>query len=351
MITGTPLQKAVAAYRPVFYVLMAFAAVTLVQSIYLGVPLSDFSDVKPMALVAIIKFIIFMFILTVFSFCSVRFSIVAFKKKFSSYLESDAFCFGVLGAFILISCSILFIIQKCFVAYLNPFGFWDPLFMEWDRALHGGQFPQDYMMRAVDRMPWIAKMLDIVYMLWFLVLYLTGAYCLYCDRNFRRRMHFMWAYIFTFLLVGSFSAIALSSVGPVFYGDFLPDLDNPYVPLVQHLAEMDRLMGLQFVSERHWLLKWTTDSQFIDLNSISAMPSMHNATMLFAAIYLKNVNKIAFGTVAVMAVLVYFASVYCGFHYALDAYVGYAIVLAIWPLTGWLIKRLYPDTENMVLTR
>lgn len=351
-MTGqTSLQKAVAAYKPLFYVVAAFAAVTALQAIYLGVPLSDFSDARPMFLVALVKFIVFMVILALITFISCRCSVASFKKRVADYLENDTFCFGILGAFILISCSILFIIQKCFVPYFNPYGFWDPLFMAWDRALHGRQFPQDYIMAVVNTFPWVAKFLDIVYMLWFLVLYLTGAYCLYCDRNFRRRMHFMWAYVLTFLIVGSFLAIVLSSVGPVFYGDFFPAIANPYIPLMQHLDEMNAKMGLQFVSERHWLMTWTTNDQFIDMNSISAMPSMHNATMLFAAIYLKSVNRFAFWLVSIMAVFVLFASVYCGFHYAIDAYVGYGLVLLIWPLAGYLIKRLYPDTENMILTR
>lgn len=343
-------------YKPIAAVVAVFTLVTAAQAFYLKAPLADFSEIKPMVGISLIKFVVFMAVLGLIAFVSGGYSLAALRKRAADYCQSEVFLFGLIGAIIMVICSVLFILQKCFIPYFNPFGFWDPLFVEWERALHGGTLPQQWMISLVAQLPWLPKMLDITYGLWFIVLYLTGAYCLYCDRDLQRRLHFLWGYVLTFIVGGSIAALAFSSVGPIFYAEMISASGvDPYAFLHSHLAAQDARVGLSFVHDRHWLVDWTTDAEVINLNSLSAMPSMHNATMLFAAIYLKSVNRTAFWLVAGLTPLVFLASVYCGFHYAIDGYAGYLLVLALWPLAGraagWSVKRLCPDGKNMLLTR
>ncbi len=343
-------------YKPIAAVVALFTLVTAAQAVFLKIPPSDFSEITPMIGISLIKFLIFMAVLCLIAFVRGGYSIAALKARVSVYCQSEVFLFGLMGTLLMLGCSILFILQKCFIPYFNGFGFWDPIFVGWEKALHAGHFPQEWMISLVAHLPWLPKMLDITYGLWFIVLYLTGAYCLYCDRNLQRRLHFLWGYVLTFIVGGSIAALAFSSVGPIFYAELIAQGSvDPYAFLHSHLAAEDARVGLSFVHDRHWLVDWTTDAEVINLNSISAMPSMHNATMLFAAIYLKSVNRTAFWLVAGMTPLVFLASVYCGFHYAIDGYAGYLLVLALWPVAGWAarrsVKRLCPDGKNVLLTR
>lgn len=346
----SPLGMAIQRHKPLYLVMLVVAFITALQSVYIGVPLADFSDVFKMLLIALLNFLFFVLMMAVVVLVRVR-SFTAFKKIASSYTESQVFAHGLVGMGALISVAILFIIQKCFVNILHPFGFWDPIFIVWDKALHFGRYPHEFIVQAVDQWPILARVMDISYTLWFPIVFWTGGYALFCDTNLRRRMHFLWVYILTFIVIGGATALAFSTAGPVFFGDFFLNVPNPYKPLVDHLDVMNAKMTLGFVVEREWLLYWTNNDQYIDMNSIAAMPSMHNAKMLFCALYLRSVNRFFFWLVAILCVPVFFATIYCGFHYALDAYVGYGMVLVIWFGMKGMINRLYPDIQSVVLNR
>lgn len=344
------LGQAFRDHRGLYLVMGLVALVILAETIYLGVPLSDFSEIAIMLVLVFVKFFIFMSFMGAVAFYRAG-SWAQFKKMAASYFESPAFSYGLAGAGILISAAILFIIQKCYANAFNPIGFWDPYFAAWDKALHFGHYPQEYIIMVVNRFPLLARVMDIAYGVWFLAMFITGGYCLYADTNKERRMHFMWAYVVTFIIVGNIAATALMSVGPVFFGDFYPNLPNPYQFLLTHLDAINAKETLGFVAERHWLVEWTRNDQYIDFNAISAMPSMHNATMLFCALYWRQINRKAYLLTVTLAVAVFFATIYCGFHYAIDAYVGYAMVLPVWFIVGRYTKRLYSTPETMVLNR
>lgn len=351
-MTNPLLKKAINAHRWQLIIVGLMWLLIAVQSVRLGVTWSDFiNDVQPFIMTAFFKFCITMLVLGTIVFVQKKFSFWPFEKKANIYLNSETFFFGLVGSFIIVSASIIFIIEKCFIPFYNPFGFWDPLFAEWDRLLHFGYHPHEFLMPIADAFPPFAKLLDYCYFFWYLAITLTVTYCLYCDRNFRRRMHYIWAYIITFLFAGSSMALAFSSVGPLFYGDFILNTPNPYQDLMSHLAMINERTGLNFFEHKHILINWVRNSEIIDKNSILAMPSMHNATMLFAAVYLRTVNRYVFWGACVMVVLVFLGSVYTGLHYAIDAYVAYGVVIIIWLLTGRLIKKLYPGTENTILSR
>ncbi len=79
------------------------------------------------------------------------------------------------------------------------------------------------------------------------------------------------------------------------------------------------------------------------LQGISAMPSMHNATTLLIVLACWHLSKfVRFLTIA-LAVLIFIGSIHLGWHYAVDAYLAWAITLAVWfgvkPLAVWWESR------------
>jgi hypothetical protein len=341
-----PLRKAFDTHRWLLLTVCLAWLVTALQCAYLGVTWADFlDDFGPALGIVFFKFLLLMLVLAAITFARLGFLWRSFEKTTNDYLSSETFFFGLVGAVVVVSASVIFIIQKCFIPFFNPFGYWDPVFAKWDLALHFGHYPHEYLVPIALRYPLFAQVLDCGYYAWYAVIAMTCTYCLYCDRNLRRRMRYLWSYVIAFLIVGSSLALVFSSVGPLFFSDFMPHAVNPYQGLIEHLSLMNDRVGLHFFAQRHWLLEWVRNDQFIDANSISAMPSMHNATMLFSALYLRTINRTAFGITCGMTVLVFLGSVYTGFHYAIDAYAGYGLIALIWWLTGGLVKRLYPQAD------
>lgn len=338
------------AHRPLYLAMLAALGITAGQVAWLGLGFSDFHHYRFFLGAIFVHFAATMALLAGIAFFTGGMRWSRLRERARAYVESETFLFGLAGTIILSTGAALFIVQKCFIPHLHPFGYWDPIFAAADKWVHFGAYPHEYVVPLVERFPWTARVIDISYFGWYVILTATGIYCLYLERNFARRMQFIWGYLLTFLLCGCVAAMAFSSVGPVFYGDFIGGA-NPYLPLMEHLERLNASMRLNFFAERHWLVDWTRNEAVIDPNSISAMPSMHNATMLFSALYWRSIHRGMFLFVAAMAALVFVGSIYTGFHYAIDAYVAYGMVAALWYMSGRLVKKLYPDLQGLALSR
>src|SRR5262245_29974527 len=72
---------------------------------------------------------------------------------------------------------------------------------------------------------------------------------------------------------------------------------------------------------------------------ISAMPSMHNATTLLFATAAFKVNRVAGWLLSVHAALIFLGSIHLGWHYAVDSYLAWPLMLLVWclslPIARW----------------
>ncbi|MEX2741195.1 phosphatase PAP2 family protein [Rhizobium mongolense] len=74
-------------------------------------------------------------------------------------------------------------------------------------------------------------------------------------------------------------------------------------------------------------------------SGISAMPSVHVGLVVLNALFLSSLNR-WLGVVGwAFAAMIFYGSVYTGWHCAVDGYVATAVALAIWWLTGRLIHQ------------
>jgi hypothetical protein len=144
------------------------------------------------------------------------------------------------------------------------------------------------------------------------------------------RIRYLWAVSLTLCICGTILATLLASVGPIFYYEFTGE------PRYQEFHQV--LSALPFsdmINEpAAYLLATYRAGEFSLGTGISAMPSVHVALAVLNAYLLSSVNRWA-GTIGwSFAALIFYGSVYTGFHYALDGVVSIVVVSAIWWATG-----------------
>lgn len=137
---------------------------------------------------------------------------------------------------------------------------------------------------------------------------------------------YLWSMILTFLVCGTLLAYAFSSVGPVFYADVLGD--GRYDALTARLGQldgMDKVLGYAA-----YLYASYEGQQAVFGTGISAIPSMHVAVVTLNGWLFTSLNRWA-GLVAwLFAAIILLGSVYTGWHYAIDGYLSFLAVTAIW---------------------
>ncbi|MBP1850423.1 phosphatase PAP2 family protein [Rhizobium halophytocola] len=210
---------------------------------------------------------------------------------------------------------------KSNIPNLVPF-YADPWIARAGLWLHGNQ-----PWKIAHRLPDITGLLiDIVYSrVWFgLVLgTLMVAAVIEPSKRFRRLCS---AFLATLIINGTILAIALSSVGPIFYHDFYSGQEfnglnaaiasNPYINDVPLYAD--------------YLLESYRSGMALLGSGISAMPSVHVSLAVLTAWYLTSFGPVR-GTIGwLLAALILLGSVYTGWHYALDGYLAILSTSLIW---------------------
>lgn len=141
---------------------------------------------------------------------------------------------------------------------------------------------------------------------------------------------YLSAMVLTLIVCGTVLAMVLSSVGPVFYGQFFGD--DRFAELIQVLnaSEFHRptLAIAQYLHSNY-----AEGAPEIG-SGISAAPSVHVAIATLNAFFLATLNR-WLGVVGwAFAAIIMFASVYTGWHYSADGYISIAVVSLIWWTTG-----------------
>lgn len=142
-----------------------------------------------------------------------------------------------------------------------------------------------------------------------------------------QKIRFALVFQFCWLLVAGFLAVAFSSVGPVMVSDFYAD--TSFAPLLMQLEE-----AAPSVLRIKDLLIATMDDPLI-ISGISAMPSMHVAIAVLAALWIQRLKRTPL-TIAAWsyAAAIYVSSIHLGWHYATDGLLSAPIVILFWWLAG-----------------
>lgn len=137
---------------------------------------------------------------------------------------------------------------------------------------------------------------------------------------------YLWALLLTFIVCGTILATLYSSVGPVFFADILKD--DRYGELMTRLGTLD---GMNYIlGYADYLYTSYEQQNAVFGTGISAIPSMHVAVVTLNAWLFSAINRWAGLFAWVFAAMIMFGSVYTGWHYAIDGYMSFLAVTAVW---------------------
>jgi membrane-associated phospholipid phosphatase len=234
--------------------------------------------------------------------------------------------------------------MKPMIAVIKPFAY-DHALMQLDRTLHFG-FDPWVLLHPFFGSDVATLALGIVYDLWFFAMFGVFLWFGFSSNMSQLRTQFFVAYMLTWWIGGGIIATMFSSAGPVYYGDIGLSPD-PYAPLFQHLYDVNTRIPIWNLDMQRFL--WDSYVSNKDPLGISAFPSMHNGMALLFALVTWRCNRKLGIAFAIFALLILFASVYLGWHYAVDGYGAFVLVLVFWWMGG-IFARWHdglPSTRNL----
>jgi hypothetical protein len=214
---------------------------------------------------------------------------------------------------------------KINIPYVVPF-YADEMLANADAALHFGHDPWVLVHTLADYIPYRA--LEILYFdMWLLPAWFLPLSMVLTDSNIERTNRYLVLFVFCWVGLGNVVATMFSSVGPVYY-DRLMGTER-FVGLTLAL-ESSGLTGsiMGGVQEYLWM-QYNENGQSFG-SGISAFPSVHVGVAAVVAFYLAERSRYLMPLGLVFLAAISFASVYNGWHYAVDGYVSILLITAAW---------------------
>lgn len=226
---------------------------------------------------------------------------------------------------------------KNIIPDIVPFS-WDPALYRLDRALHGGD--PWALLQPVLGHPRVTSLLGMVYGPGWVLVWMATLTWIAWSANESMRRRYMLAYVAMWVLLGNVLATLLSSAGPAFYHEVAAGAVDPFAGMRAYLAG-----ALPFVvaaQDAMWQANGLSPHPVL-VPPISAAPSLHIALAALNALAIGRVDRRLGAAAWAFAGLVFLATIHLGLHYAVDAYIAVAGVIAIW----WAAARIpMPDRKR-----
>ena len=230
-----------------------------------------------------------------------------------------------------------FAVLKGAIAVIAPFG-WDSALAEFDRALHFGRAPYEWLLPLLDR-PWIVFGINIAYNLWFFVVMAGFIAAGFATRRQALRHQYLMSFMLVWFVGGFLVALGVSSAGPAYYQRI--GLGELYAPLMAQLHAAAERFPI-------WALD-TQDALWAGFSGarpgsagISAFPSMHVATTTLFVLAARRIGPRLYALALGFWAIIMTGSVLLGWHYAADGYAGALISLLAWQVAGLYGRRVRP---------
>jgi hypothetical protein len=266
--------------------------------------------------------------------------------KIKAYCTDTDHIINVLLALLIMPVVIsLYTSFKIMLPNLVPF-YLDPAFMEIDRLIHFGHDPWQ-LTHAVFGGAEATAIIDSLYSLWFFILWGFIFFNIFLNKDLKQRMQYIICSVLVWMLLGSLSALILSSAGPVYYLK-VTGTTTSFVDLIKILHSMNeeliangnliKIWAL-FIQDMLWELYMAKETEFG--SGISAMPSIHVAIAAQMAFFSFQVNRWLGWVMLAYLAIILIGSVHLGWHYAIDGYVSIILTYGLWRFSGWLVKTIF----------
>lgn len=233
---------------------------------------------------------------------------------------------------IAVPASFAFMSIKVAIPRLVPF-YADPWLIDLDRFIMVGHHPWQITHTLFG--PMATRAIDIGYSLWFVALTATSLWVSF-DRDQRFQIRSAIAYMLTWVLLGNVLAVAMSSVGPIFYQHFYGS--EMFVPLIDRLDAAPNVIVI-----RDYLLQ--NFGQEVLGSGISAAPSLHVAVTML--LYLMAKERFGDGWLSWITlgylILILVGSVHLAWHYLVDGIIAIVLTYPIWRLSDVIVTWLTID--------
>jgi hypothetical protein len=221
---------------------------------------------------------------------------------------------------------------------------YDPELAAIDRAIFGTD--PGLLLHQLIGSPATTRFFDAVYHSWFLPTTLGICVVALCAGT-RTRAQYMLAYALVWIVLGAFFAYLLPAAGPAFYEALVSSEGAaPFRAVHEHLLLGGNPRFLSSLGNQAYLLENLGSSELVIGGGISAIPSIHNALATLFALASFRAGRVPGLAVSAFALLIWIASVYLNWHYAIDGVIGAAGAVLIWLGSGWVVDRTLALAER-----
>jgi hypothetical protein len=219
---------------------------------------------------------------------------------------------------------------------------YDKFLADLDKAIHFGQAPVKYLYNFAES-EWMLRIIEFNYnVVWFILCFGLLYWVAISPRADRIRQRFLATAFLAWVLIGNVVAGLVPTAGPAFYGLVTGDLRR--FDKVRAFVETTAGSFSSAADEQHYLwLLHASNSAGLG-SGISALPSMHVATIAINALFIAEYSrKLALAAWAYVTFIMV-SSVYLGWHYAIDGYVALALSIGIY----WAVRAVSPQVAWLI---
>jgi hypothetical protein len=252
------------------------------------------------------------------------------------FLTSRRICMALPAFMLLPLLMASFSYMKRLIPVFHPFD-WDPALADWDRLLHGGRHPWEWLQPLLGH-PYLSFAVNVVYNFWFFALFGVMFWQTFSVARPLLRMRYLLTLSLIWILLGNLAATLMASAGPVYYAR-ITGLADPFAPLIDYLHAANEVVPLWALAAQDYLWEAQFETTFAIGSGLSAMPSIHLATTFSFALLGFAVRRWLGIAFTVMTVMILIGSVHLGWHYAIDGYAAIAATWLIWAAVGWLLDQ------------
>jgi hypothetical protein len=261
----------------------------------------------------------------------------AWRRVADHHLRPERWIGGALVMALLPPFTVSFSFLQALAPLMHPID-WDPVLADWDRWLHFGRAPWEWLQPLLGH-PAITSMLSMAYASWFFVLYGVMFWQAFSRRDRVLRMQFFVTQMLIWMVLGNVLGTLFMSGGPVYFGR-VTGLPDPFAPLIDYLHQAARQWPnvTLSVQERLWDIYQRNGQDGTINGAVMAMPSLHVATAFALYLVGRATHRVLGAALGIFTLVILIATVHLGWHYAIDGYAGILGTWLIWTLSGRLLR-------------